>query len=148
MAEQGFTKLRVEALADDVVLAIRQNPDTMVSYVLVSRSAFSPAPNAYIDRLSLPGVLKKVEFAAQVKVQGKALKQTDSVAGLEGRVQLVHSVEQWGRVSSNSTSLEHLSLPVGSVILLLVSPPDEPKRSMLRLRDNKNQGKAVYFRDS
>lgn len=40
MSVEGYSEIYVHQFTDDTLMIIRQNPETLYSYVLVARSAF------------------------------------------------------------------------------------------------------------
>jgi glycogen debranching enzyme len=151
MGTNGYTEIFVDLLDDEVIAVTRSNPSTHKSFVLLSRTAFSP-PNGYnaINEFRVPLKLRNVLFEA-ILVEDKP----SSVNGYQKSESYINGIENYSlkfqenikdfnesffisNVESNKdeTKFYFKNLPPGAVIAFSFGIDDELIDPIIKLRSN------------
>lgn len=104
LAESGYDELYVHQCTDDVVLVIRQNPKTLESYILVTRTAHYNSPDPIsVNSLKLPGVLENVEFVATLNVKTSRFEENSQfINGLTGSLEISNNLGLFCNVTKDT----------------------------------------------
>jgi glycogen debranching enzyme len=138
MAEEGFKEMYVHMASDDVMMIIRQNPNSLHSYVLITRTAFGPGGKEAVGDLRLPGELKAIELVSQLTVPHQQFTPDASfVNGLRGTLSMTRSLEPFANKTYLSKEgidkLDFFDIPQAFICVLKVEPSNALKETLAHL---------------
>lgn len=140
MANLGYNEMHVHMASDDVIMLIRQEPETLQSYVLIARSAFGPGGKEVVGDIRLPGELKSVEFVGHLHVPPQTfVRNPDYVNGLLGQLTISQSLSQYAHksfiASEGIDRLDFFDIPQAFVCVLKVGPSEIIRQALTTLKE-------------
>mmetsp|Transcript_19591 Transcript_19591/g.35971 ORF Transcript_19591/g.35971 Transcript_19591/m.35971 type:complete len:1576 (-) Transcript_19591:43-4770(-) len=140
MAIEGYNEMHVHMASEDVMMVIRQNPDTLKSYILIARSAFCSGGQETVSDLRLPGTLKSVEFISQLTVPHQHFETNpDFINGLSGKLTVSNSLNRYANKTflpnEGIDRLDFFDIPQAFVCIIKVGPSEQISESLTSLHD-------------
>lgn len=145
MSHEGYSETYVHQITDDSMMIIRQNPNTLESYILFARNIHRPNDSVIAPKgLKLPGVLESIEFYSHLSIHDwRFIPDAEYVNGLHGRCVLSKNIDSICDITRDSTEgvdvVNFKSWPTGAVLAVKSRIAQERRNAIDRLNEAYNK---------